>query len=353
MAQVLAPIVQTSGSITMLHSSSDAFQNSSAPQSHHQQARPSQMQRSQMYNGQSGGAGYRGTSAPIAPYAFSSTPQLRQDARATSAPNPHTLQQVNPARLGHPQHPSSSSDSTVSTSGSSSRSLAAPQFASKDDSVIGSSDVRKSTVEGFPASAITLSTSVPDLSLALQDAPVKPSPDRYRRGTRRTDSSNSGTASSSAPTPTPQSPSIGASTASGVAKTTNVPTFSASELQGPTRPGHNRASSVDDMHMPRPGSIDQAKRYRRRSLSGLDANAQAASLDPVLIAPIAPSAKRPAQELRPPSSSSRHGSRPNSSQSHERQNSAGSASSTASARPSSVRANSADCRWIVANYYAV
>jgi hypothetical protein len=180
---------------------------------------------------------------------------------------------------------------------------------------------------------------VPDLSLSLLDAPVKPSPDRYRRGTRRTDSSNSGTASSSTPTPTQQSPLLGASTTAGASKTNNVSTVTAFDLQGPSRPGHNRASSVDDMQMPRQGSVDQAKRYRRRSLSGLDVNAQGAnagSLEPVSSISTVSAVKRPTQELRPPSSSSRHGSRPTSSQSHERQGSAGSVSSIGSTRPSSV-----------------
>ncbi|PSN74973.1 hypothetical protein BS50DRAFT_596115 [Corynespora cassiicola Philippines] len=274
MAQVLAPIVQSTGSITMLHSSSDAFQTQPA-QPHHQQSRSSQMPRSQPYNGQqSGQAGYRGTSTPIAPYAFSSTPQLRQENRSTSAPSPQSLQQIaqpaTPARLGHPTHPSSSSDSTVSTSGSSSRSMTGPPYASKDDS-----DVRKSGVDTFP-STITLSTSVPDLSLSLNDAPVKPSPGRYRRAANRSDSSNSAVTSSSTPTPTQQSPSVSVTSTAGASKLNNLPPL-ATDVHAPARPGHNRASSVDDMHIPRAGSMDQAKRYRRRSLSGLDANAMATS----------------------------------------------------------------------------
>jgi hypothetical protein len=336
MAQVLAPIVQTSGSITMIHSSADAFQNPPQSQSHHQQARTAQMPRSQMYNAQGGGSGYRGTSAPIAPYAFSSTPQLRQDSRSTSAPNPHALQQINHTRLGHPSHPSSSSDSTASTSGSSSRSTAGAHYVSKDDSVMSSADVRKSTVDSFPASAITLSASVPDLSLSFTDGPVKPSPDRYRRaGPRRTDSSPSTNTSATA-TPTQHSPLIGASTSSGSPKFGNVPTLT-TDFQAPTRPGHSRASSVDDMQISRQGAIDQARRYRRRSLSGLEVNTPAAptaSVEHTQKSSAAPPPKRPTQEFRPASSSSRHGSRPSSSRGHERQGSAGSTSSATSTRPS-------------------
>lgn len=329
MAQVLAPIVQTSGSMTMLHSSSDAFQSPSASQPHPQQPRTSQMSRPSVYNGQSGGAGYRGTSsAPIAPYAFSSTPQLRQENRTPSA---LTQQFSAGARLGHPSHPSSSSDSTVSTSGSSSRSMIAPHLSSKDDSVLGSLEHKRDT----SASTITLSTSVPDLSLSLQDTPVKPSPSRYRTGARRTDSNNTITAVSTTATPTQLSPSQGGPPSIAAPKIDASPILTLDDLQAPTRPGHNRASSVDDLHMPRQGSVDQAKRYRRRSLSGLDAAAQAgsgASPTPTNTSTVTP-IKRSTQELRPTSSSSRQGSRPNSSQSHERQGSAGSASSSISRPP--------------------
>jgi len=328
MAQVLAPIVQTSGSITMLHSSPDAFQNTPS-QPHHQQQRSSQMSRSQPYNAASAGSGYRGTSAPIAPYAFSSTPQLRQEMRSSSAPSQQGLQQqAQPAnsRLGHPTHASSSSDSTVSTSGSSSRSLAAPSFGTKDE------DMRKSIVDGMAS----VSTSIPDLSLlSFSDAQVKPSPGRYRRAPGRTDSYNSGTASPSTLTPTQQSPAIGAPANFGTARPNAQPP-SLVELPPPVRPGHNRASSVDDMEMPRGGSVDQAKRYRRRSLSGLDANAMVvntAPLAPVSSTPVT-APKRPTQDLRPPSSSSRHGSRPASSHSHKRQGSSGSTASNTSNRPS-------------------
>ncbi|KAF2259355.1 hypothetical protein CC78DRAFT_556130 [Lojkania enalia] len=302
------------------------------------------MPRSQAYNTQTGTSGYRGTSsAPIAPYAFSSTPQLRQENRSTSVPNPQTLQQlpINSARLGHPSHPSSSSDSTVSTSGSSSRSIAGPPLSSKDDAALGS-DVRGSVVDGFPASAISLSTSVPDLSLASLDAPVKPSPDRYRRGTRRPDSNN--TTPSSTPTPTQLSPSLSASTSTGASKLSNVQGPALAELQRPARPTHNRASSVDDMQLPRGGSAEAAKRYRRRSFSGLEANTTVSSAAAVvsIASSAVASMKRPTQELRSPSSSSPHGSRPSSS--HERQSSAGSASSSASTRPSSSRQESSALR---------
>lgn len=328
MAQVLAPIAQTSGPITMLHSSSDAFQNTQS-QPHHPQQRSSQMSRSQPYNAQSAGAGYRGTTAPVVPYAFSSTPQLRQETRSSSAPNqqaPQAAQSALTHRLGHPTHVSSSSDSTVSTSGSSSRSLATPSFGAKEDA-----DHRKSTVDSAPT--VSLTTAVPDLSLlTFSDTPAKPSPGRYRRGVSRSESTNSGTPSPATSTPTQQPPAMAATatTRANVAPANNV------DLPPPTRPGHNRASSVDDMHAPRGSSSDQAKRYRRRSLSGLDGSAGAANAAPLTSAPTSSVTvpQRPTQDVRPASSSSRHGSRPSSSQGHERQGSSSSSTSNASNRPS-------------------
>ncbi|KAF2442712.1 hypothetical protein P171DRAFT_455730 [Karstenula rhodostoma CBS 690.94] len=322
MATVLAPIVQTSTPITMLHSSSDAFQTPSA-QPHHPQQRSSQMPRTQSY-AQAAGAGYRGTSAPIAPYAFSSTPQLRQETRSTSAqqqqPLPQQTQAANPARLGHPTHASSSSDSTVSTSGSSSRSLVAPSFTAREDG-----DFRKSVAEHLPAS-INLSTSVPDLSLSMPDASVKPSPGRYRRTASRTDSSASATVT----TPTQQSPSVTATVPPSNTRPNQALQLDTTDLLPPARPGHNRASSVDDMQMQRAATSEQAKRYRRRSLSSIEA--MAATAAPLSAVTAATTVARPAMDARPASSSNR---RPGSSQSHERQGSSGSTTSShASNRPS-------------------
>lgn len=305
----------------MPYSSSDGYQNAPS-QPHHQQQRSSQMPRNQMYNGHSSGTGYRGTSAPIAPYAFSSTPQLRQENRSVSAPNTQVSQQVpshvNHARLGHPSHPSSSSDSTVSTSGSSNRSVVNPSHVVKDG------ENRKPT-DNF-GSSITLSTSVPDLSFSVGDAPVKPSPGRYRRGAGRTDSSTSiptgastPTQRSSAATPTQGSlPPLG------------------TDLSGPTRPGHSRAISADDSSISRAGA-DAAKRYRRRSFNGLDGNALANNMAAMQVAPVPVESSTTAgaplvEPTRPASSSGRQNSRPASSHSHDRQGSAGSASSNTSSR---------------------
>ncbi|KAF2816543.1 uncharacterized protein BDZ99DRAFT_138598 [Mytilinidion resinicola] len=359
MAQVLAPIVQTSGSITMLHTPADAFQNNNSSQPHHQQSRSAQMPRSHLYNTQTGGIGYRGaSSAPIAAYAFQSTPPLRQEAsRASSAPGniygQPNFQTPNTSKLGHPSHPSSSSDSTVSTS-SSNRSVPGQPYASKDDTALSNQrtmpgranddTVRRSMMDTHSASAISISTSVPDLSFSSSfDTPVKPLADRYRRGgARRADSSNSTVASSSTPTQAPQLPNPWIVPPG--SRLANVPPFTTANPNALNRPSHNRANSADDMQIGRESSSDAAKRYRRRSLGGFEANALAykASATGSSQRPTtgAVSPKRPiAQEAKPQMVASRPGS------SHERHGSSGSvASNSTPTRPASSRRDSATSR---------
>jgi len=349
MAQVLAPIVQTSGSITMLHTSAEAFQNSPS-QSHHQPSRSSQMPRNHVYNTQSGGIGYRGTSAPIAPYAFSSTPQLRQENRSSSAPgNPYAQQNFQPnnaAKHGHPSHPSSSSDSTVSTSSSSNRSSAGQPFVSKDDTAILSNQrllpirlnedtTRRFTMDTQSVPPISISTSVPDFALPSFDSPAKPSPDRYRRGPRRMDSSNNGSPAAQTPTNTQGLQLANTLVPPPGSRLANVPPFNAIS-DAKNRHSHYRANSADDTQLPRQVASDQAKRYRRRSLGSFEANALAYHAATMASTPSTPIGsappKRPAvQETKPQIPSNRPVSN------HERHGSGGSASSNSTAtKPSSV-----------------
>ena len=212
MAEVLSPHIQPSSTISMLHSrpsSADAFQGS-------QQQRNGHAPRSMYNNGQQN-TGYRGTAPAVQPYAFQSTPNLRQESRSVSASNTHA------AVGGHKPTPSAS----TSSSGTSS------QPSSKDDSL----------VDSRPLSMINLSSPALDLSFTSFDQTPKASPDRYRRPTqKRNDSIN-------APpkTPAPQLSLDGAG---------------ANEPSKPT--------SVDDMAVPKTTQSELAKRYRRRSLNQLD-----------------------------------------------------------------------------------
>ncbi|KAK5111465.1 hypothetical protein LTR62_004917 [Meristemomyces frigidus] len=223
MAEVLPPPMQSS---TMLHSrpsSSDAYQNPT--QQYPQPSRAAQQPRI-AYPAQNGS--YRGVSSPVQPYAFQATPNLRQDSRTAPSAVAHSgLRQS-----AHAPSPSTSSSDTSSVP------------SGKDDSVMGSR----------PGSVINLSPQLPDLSFTAFDAPVKASPDRYRRpaGKRIDSSSASITKSSLQGSAAPSGSGMGA----------------VSHLYQPAPPVQ-RQESVDDMALSKKDS-ELAKRYRRRSLNTLE-----------------------------------------------------------------------------------
>ncbi|EON62238.1 hypothetical protein W97_01459 [Coniosporium apollinis CBS 100218] len=263
MAEVLTPIIPQTSTITMLHTSPDPFQTSSSPQGHHQSSRASQMSRSHIYNTQSGAMGsYRPTAAaPVATYAFQTTPHLRQDNRTTSAPAHPYAQQNGPTLSHRPGQPSSSSNSTNSSSSSSNKSLGR-NVVSKDDSVLSSHQRSYAGAENRPLSTVSLSTSVPDLSLSTFDLPSKPSPDRYRRVPRRSDSS-----------PTLQQHEQFQSGRSAVPSGSGMATVAhlyqgAVPINTANRPSHQRTGSADETQASR--ASEQAKRYRRRSMTGIE-----------------------------------------------------------------------------------
>ena len=209
--------MQPSSTIAMLHSrpsSADAFQGS-------QQQRSGHAPRSMYNNGQN--TGYRGTTAPaVQPYAFQSTPNLRQETRNVSAPNTS-----HGAMGGHKATPSAS----TSSSGTSS------QPSSKDDSLMDSR----------PLSMINLSSPALDLSFTNFDQTPKASPDRYRRPAQKRNDSINGPPKTPAPQLTlDESPANQSS------------------------PATSRQASVDDMAVPKTTQSELAKRYRRRSLNQLD-----------------------------------------------------------------------------------
>lgn len=246
MAEVLSPLSPSSSTITMLHAArpapSDVFQSPPAPSSYQQPQRLSNTPRS-IYNASSG---YRGlSSAPIQPYAFQSTPHLRQETRTTSAPSvPQHQSSGSGLRHGHRK---SASTSTVSSDMSSAASANAQPNPSKDDLFAGSAR----------NSFINLSSSIPDLSLTPFDNAPKASPNRYRRTPQRADSSNSVNRVAS---PTSAAPS-----GSGMA--------SVDHLYTPPPPvlGKLQRTASDDLTISKtPSSSEAAKRYRRRSLNSLE-----------------------------------------------------------------------------------
>jgi len=244
MAEVLQPLHQPSSTITMLQprpASAGAFDGSNAAQVYQQSQRAGHTPRG-AYNGS-----YRGTSAvPVQPYAFQATPHLRQETRTISAPPAQNAWQLSPSSANHTKlaNPASSNASTTSSGTSPANSIIGRPSPSGTDAI----DQR-------PNSIISLSSSIPDLSLTNFDSTPKASPERYRRTTRRTDSFG------------PNSPGAGPQ----------------QQVQ-PAAPSGSGMSAVEHLYIPPPAplvrtasddmqaqkSTEAAKRYRRRSLGNLD-----------------------------------------------------------------------------------
>ena len=241
--------------IMNLHSA-DAYHGHSSSQSHHSSSR-STGQVPRQYGQHNASVPYRG---PVAPYAFQSTPNLRQENRQTAAAPTSSRQSVGPNTLANNRqsYAPSSSASTASSNSASNASSNTGQYTLGTDSTVLS---EKSGER--PVSTFLTSSSTPDLTLInFGETPSsKPSPDRYRRTTKRTDSTSSGTGNSQQPQaggnqrwsqqwPTPQAAHQAMATA----------------LKAPTT--HTRSESADDI------AAKQAAmaRYRRRSVGALDPN---------------------------------------------------------------------------------
>jgi len=294
MAALVQSYPQQSSTVTMLQtrpsSASGILQTSSQTPSHHQY--PVNPAQRNSFHGMNDGMGistYRGhtTVAPIAPYAFTSTPSLatpgqrmqgphlRSDQRTSSAPA--VAQQTGPAHRS--RYPAAASVST--TSSSSSSDLSALSQRSRDDSaVLGTTRLPSGAAR--PHSAIITSTTSPNLAPPMA-SPVKASPDRYRRpNNRRAESSTNGPSAAQATSVASAMPNVMQFYGGGPKQNTApapMDSFQGFNLQMPqlSNPAANFTPAVgvaaDDMHVNRHISQDQAKRYRRRSIHTIDAGA--------------------------------------------------------------------------------
>ncbi|KAI9788492.1 MAG: bud neck involved protein [Candelina submexicana] len=310
---------QQSSTVTMLqaphpNSASSNFQNTSHISPHQHLPRSSQISRN-LYNTASVGLGtgnYRGhttLSPSVAPYAFTSTPSLmdganplrqnpltphlRQENRTCSAPVIPPSQQKQTSEsftLNRPRYLAAAPSSTSSTT-SCDPPTRSVQVISKDDTSIPSTqspvDLNKR-----PASMIGLNGAYSNPAEYSTNSPVKPSPDRYRRVNRRNEPVNTDTSSHQA------NISSGSALPSGSGMATvghlynhpshanSSPTLHSHQGYGPSSVSqplrHNsglisgghlqgKQASVDDLQAYRQPTTEQAKRYRRRSVSSLDA----------------------------------------------------------------------------------
>jgi hypothetical protein len=288
MAALVQSYPQQSSTVTMLQtrpsSASSILQGSSQSQSHHPYpANPSQMQKNSFHgmNNVMGVSNYRGHTAvaPIAPYAFTSTPgltmpgqraqgpHLRSDQRTSSAPNVQTFHH---SELGNnvnrSRYPAAPSVSTSSTSSSSDLSALSHKSGTRDDSAI----VGKSRVtSGAPRPHSTIITSGQSLAPPALSSPVKPSPDRYRRPNNRRAESSSSQQSAAQISQASALPNVMQFYSNSAQQPFNVPMAPSNKNTS----GYTSALGVtaDDMQLHRHSTPDQAKRYRRRSIHTIDA----------------------------------------------------------------------------------
>ena len=303
MAALVQSFPSPSSTITMLQtrpSSSDAFQT--GPQSHQQHQRSSTVPRN-IYNTSVGGmasGNYRGhtSTPPVSPYAFTSTPvtpsggnplrqhptspHLRQENRTTSAPVMVFAQQTvqaNPAVSNLPHLPN-----VVTTPPLDLGNALSPQqqMSSKDDTSIASSSAK---INNNMQRSLS-STELDSPSLATPPSFTttgKPSPDRYRRNNRRPETQGP----SAATTPTQGGSALpSGSGMATVGHLYNIPAQSSSTPSLSTYPLYRRSQSPlsqsgsdgssatlissDDMNIHKQSTSEQAKRYRRRSISSLE-----------------------------------------------------------------------------------
>ncbi|SLM41356.1 hypothetical protein LPUS_12340 [Lasallia pustulata] len=242
---------------------------------------------------------YRGqiSSSPLVPYAFASTPSLvnganplrqnptiphlRPENRTSSAPVlPHLYPNAtgNTINSGRPLYTMTGSTSTPSLSSALNPNMAFQQRSTKDDSSIPTE--ASAQVAPRPLSAIDLNSSLPS------PASAKSMPDRYRRGNSRVQTSgptihNHAVSGGSAPPSGSGMATVGHLYSPLSQSNTSPPMLSpsstyrgspmTSSIDNHAFAAQTRQSSVDDMSLYRQPSTEQAKRYRRRSASSLEA----------------------------------------------------------------------------------
>ncbi|KAL8730726.1 MAG: hypothetical protein Q9181_004577 [Wetmoreana brouardii] len=273
----------------------------------------------------------------------------RYDTRTASAPvTPLTSSTASPSLPTTPQNRLSSVSAMNLSSAFTSQ-----QIGSKDDTSIPATTVNSNS---RPLSTAELNSP----TLPTTTNTTKPAPDRYKRNHRRAETAGlpTGTAPAQGGSALPSGSGMatighlynGGYQTSSTPSLTSYPSYRGSP--SPSRQGNEIASisqprviSVDDMNVSRPGSTEQAKRYRRRSISSLDAK-EYQTFNQEAPAPVAPQPKTYATTLTSPaprisnenrrSQSFTQIQRPGSS--HGRHGSAESSNSgRSSSRPSSAK----------------
>ncbi|KND95269.1 Protein BNI4 [Tolypocladium ophioglossoides CBS 100239] len=262
MAALVQTYPQQTGTVTMLQtrpSSTSGIMSASQPHANHQYMGSSSQAPRSAYHGTSS-TGYRGSTAPVQPYAFTSTPNLNQTMpwqqygayRTNSSPAAAGAQSFD-QNLNY-RAPLLNNPSTANMG-------YAPSFGishggSRDDSSL--STPRNITPTARPQSYLSVNTQ-PSFS---SGAPIRNTPERYRRpsggAVHHSRSQSSTLPSSIAMANTPQ-----------LYNAQGVPRHSATSPSGSH--GLVAVSSFDDMHLyNRLSSQEDIKRMRRRSMHTID-----------------------------------------------------------------------------------
>ncbi|KAH0498973.1 hypothetical protein TgHK011_006197 [Trichoderma gracile] len=224
-----------------------------------------------------GGGGYRGSTVPVQSYAFAPTPNLNQSLqwqqygayRTNSSPSGIPTQTFDPSLVQRSHRPNPSVTnmalapayhSSHGSSHGSSHSSGQSSGHSSHGSSHGSSGTRDDTAKSPSRNATSSSSSRPQL-VSAGSLPTLPSsgtpkytPDRYRRP------SNSGSQHTrSQSTNPPLSPGSQAQMYHAPSGSRSVPNLTASPSRSP-------GASMDDSHLNRRPSPDEAKKMRRRSV---------------------------------------------------------------------------------------
>jgi hypothetical protein len=206
--------------------------------------------------------GYRGipASGPVAPYAFTSTPQL--STGSSGGPRHQSYAHAARSAQGQPLAPTQPKLSNQKQEHSSSSLPTLKNTLSLDFSKV-------------PALDLTLPASMSSSSLSSPTAGVKPSPDRYRRNVRRVDSSESGPNRVHQGSAQPSGSGMAAvgQLYNHPAQTSSSPSLSQYQsYRGSTyvHPTQSAKASADDMIVGRSQTTDLAARYRRRSVGSIE-----------------------------------------------------------------------------------
>lgn len=281
MAALVQAYPQQTTTVPMLQTRTGSNSSMMPPQSQTNQQYAGAQQQRNNYHGVAGGVtgpvAYRGASAPIQPYSFTSTPSLTSNGqwqhysayRASSSPSVPTMQGLDPnSSTGRSRHTANASMPNLPNSA-----LNVASIGSRDDSMIPVSGTRRVSPGPRPHSAF-LSNPSNQLSSASTTT-AKSQPDRYRRTAAQRSPESGATQGSATPS------------GSGMASVNHLHTQPPPNKE--RRPSPSNLSRPNSFYAKVPGSVDDmqlyrhqedSRRIRRRSMPALDTTAMPKSSQP-------------------------------------------------------------------------